>query len=122
MNFVNIREKKQFSFYLADLIGYDPEDKNSTEQVSLQQINKQIDDLVLIKDRIESYRENKLKSKKLINTKVGGYSTVGSSHQSKACGFLTNIILSSQTFFFVPLQKDGENYNEILPIIERCSK
>jgi len=122
MNFVNIREKKQFSFYLVDLIGADKDDKNSAEQVSLHQINKQIDDLVLMKDRIESYRESKLKSKKQINPKIGGYSTVGSSHQSRVVGFLTNIILSSQTFFFVPVSKNGENYNEILPIIEKCSK
>ena len=75
-----------------------------------------------MKDRIESYRETKLKAKKLINTKVGGYSTIGHSHQTKIVGFLTNMILSSQTFFVVPVQKEGENYSEIVPIIERCSK
>ena len=121
LNFTNTTQKKQFSFYLVDLIGINNENKDSLAQMSLNHINKFIDDLSAKKEDLPGFKQERLERLNLSSSRIGSYSALVSD-SLKIVDFLAHIILNSQTFFFVPFYAEGETYKDTYSIFERCFK
>jgi len=120
LSFVNPTQKSQFAFYLADLIGFDNEQKEDLSQISLNHLNKFIDELSSQKD-LQSYRQSKLQTIQSEVNKGGSYNVFSSQHM-RIVNFLAQITLTSQTFFFLPFYSEGESYKFAYPLLERCFK
>lgn len=89
-------------------------------QISLNHFNKFIDELSTQKD-LQTYRQTKLESVQSEMNKGGSYNVFSSQHM-RIVGFLAHIMLTSQTFFFVPFYSEGESYKFAYPLLERCFK
>jgi hypothetical protein len=77
--------------------------------------------MALHKERIENFKTNRLKNLKSLNTRTGSYSALASQNM-KIVDFLATIVLNAQTFFFVPIVKDYEIFEENTPLYEKCIK
>ena len=95
--------------------------KETLAQISLNHINKFIDELNSQKDNIDVYKESKLENLQASVSKGGSYN-VFSGQQMKIASFLAKILLTSQTFFFVPFYAETEIYKNAYPIFEQCFK
>lgn len=89
--------------------------------MSLNHINKFIDELSAKKEDLQGYKQERLERISLPSSRNGSYNALVSD-SLKIVDFLGHIILNSQTFFFVPFYAEGETYKDTYSIFERCFK